>query len=204
MLYLACCLRFGMPTACQTHTGPWVSLSSVSCWKINWLLEEELLYFQNGWRAVNPNFSLAGGHDQLVIFSMLWLHQSLIENNLSQLSHRAGRISQWLYQFDNARSFTDFNTDDQPARDKHTFTCNPEKNWSLHTMVRPVISYYCHTNSVYMNTPLNWNCAYVKNDSLTSPSPQSVTSLVNYLCCCTRCRADTVCSFTPMFSFTLT
>ncbi len=32
-----------------------------------------------------------------------------------------------------------------------------------------------------MSTQLNLNRAYVKNDSLTSLSPQSITSPVNYL-----------------------
>lgn len=58
----------------------------------------------------------------------------------------------------------------------------------------PVISHYCHVWRVYMNTPLNWNRAYVKNDSLTSLSPQSITSLLNYLCCCTPRRAAVVVS----------
>ena len=119
-----------------------------------------------------------------------------VEPKLPQWEYFSMDVSAWHHE--------EFHRFQHPTPDKPASSCNPEKNGCFHTMVRPVISYYCHVKSVYMNTQLNWNRAYVKNDSLTSPSPQSITSLVNYLYCSTQHWADIVCQFTPMFSFTLT
>lgn len=86
----------------QTYMGPWITLASVSCWQINRWLHEEPVHFQNRWQAINPNFSMATGHDQFVISSLLWFHQLLIRdhlpNNLSLLNHDYGgeKISQWF------------------------------------------------------------------------------------------------------------
>ncbi len=59
------------------------------------------------------------------------------------------------YDSNHMRSFIEINTADQPAPDRRASSSNPEKNRCFYTAVRPVISYYCHVKSVYMNTQLD-------------------------------------------------
>lgn len=157
-LCLACRHCFRHDNMACTHTEPWIALTEY--WVLGSLFQE-----WNEWQDKQIPWWPEDIAWQIVVWliAMSW---NWFINSFSLLMLMADELWFWQNEY--------FSRFQQP--DKHVPSSNPENNVCF-----PSLAIIVMLKSVYENAQLNWNCAYVKNESLVSPGLQSVTYLVNYL-----------------------